>query len=78
MGLGETLTHFGLEDVFLCGSVLCRLCATNAFRGKHGFHVDTSHFPFGVLAAVTLIVDVGWRWRSKKTGHGVRWEFLSA
>lgn len=68
MGLGETLTHYGLEGVFLCGNVPCRLCAINAFGGRCGFDVDASHFPYCVLAAVTLIVDEGWRWRSENLG----------
>ena len=38
------------------GASLYRLCVPNAFGGRAGFDMNTSHiFPQGVLAAITLV-----------------------
>lgn len=65
VNLDETVTCFGFEEVFLCGSVPCDLHEPSAFSGRAGFDVGASHVsPRGVLAAAMLVRGRGWRWRS--------------
>ena len=46
MNLGETVIYFGLEGVFLCGSISVLLCVSNIFYMRARFCMDASHiFP---------------------------------
>ena len=56
MKLGETLNYCGLEEVFLCGSILCSLHVSSGFDVRAGSEMSKGHaFPEGVLAAITLV-----------------------
>ena len=58
MNLDETVTYCGLEMVFLCRSLLCRLSVPIASGGGAGFDVDTSQvFDHSALVAITLVVS---------------------
>lgn len=57
MSLGETVIYYGLEVVFLCRSILCRLCESIIFGVKAVFDIDASHI-FHQSVLVNLIVGV--------------------
>lgn len=61
MNLGGPFIYFSLEEVFLFGLPLYRLCESMVFGARAAFGMDASHvFAQNVLATIPLVREYGW------------------